>query len=110
MVEEGIFKCPNCLEEKLIWFTNWQMKIINNEEKWIFYRHCENIKEKHICWAIERGCTQTLATIEEFWDRTNGATEEEWNKNFNFYCKKCNYKTKNFKEFIPKFNKSNKDS
>ena len=57
-----------------------------------------------------RGCTQTLATIEEFWDRTNGATEEEWNKNFNFYCKKCNYKTKNFKEFIPKFNKSNKDS
>ena len=53
MVEEGIFKCPNCLEEKLIWFTNWQMKIINNEEKWIFYRHCENIKEKHICWAIE---------------------------------------------------------
>ena len=98
------------LRRKINMVYNWQMKIINNEEKWIFYRYWEKIKEKHIGWATEGGTTQTLATIEEFWDRTNGATEEEWNKNFNFYCKKCNYKTKNFKEFIPKFNKSNKDS
>ena len=34
---------------------NWQMKIINNEEKLIFYRHWENIKKKkHICWAKEK--------------------------------------------------------
>ena len=28
MVEEGIFKCPNCLEEKLTWLTIGKWKLL----------------------------------------------------------------------------------
>ncbi len=37
MEEEGRFQCPNCKEERLNGTTKWRKKIINGEEKWIFF-------------------------------------------------------------------------
>ena len=108
MIKDGIFKCPNCSEEKLNYFTNYQMKIINNEERWIFYIN-DKSEDKRIVWAIENGTSITLSKVEEIWNGRDGATEELWNKTFKstFQCYKCQYKPKNFKEFILKYNKSN---
>ena len=117
-VQEGIFQCPNCKEEQIYGSTKWQKKIINNEEKWIFYRNSVSYYwygtvESILALGYDKNADWIggiAETAEECWNKTNGFTENEYNI-FTFVCHKCKYQTKkSFTEFIPNYNKSSNNN
>ena len=113
MIENGVFECPRCKGEGPNSFGNWEKK----EDKWILFYYCGYYggfnDERYFAdyyWKgnIDDFSNQPNNDSKACWERTGGSTEEKWNKDYNYEwkCYKCNFKSTNFKDFIPDTNES----
>ena len=111
MEEAGIFRCPNCKIERLGGYTKWRKKIINGEERWIFFCFQSNRnfwkypfhnKWVHKYYNYIKEVYEFLCynSPEECWKKTGGRSEEE--NGYLSECENCGYKASSFKEFILK--------
>lgn len=102
MIEQGNFKCPKCHKEEMFGYTRWQKKLIDNQEKWIFY------SEKHLrglWWYTIPGPRGNNTYFYESSDRcwsNGGSTEEDWNKDGIWKCDGCGFIAETFTEFCSK--------
>ena len=113
MIENGVFECPRCKREGPNSFGNWEKK----EDKWILFYYCgyyggynDELYFADYYWKGNRlDCSNRPNNDSKAcWERTGGSTEEKWNKDYNYEwkCYKCNFKSTNFKDFIPDTNES----
>ena len=108
MIEKGVFECPRCKSEGTNSFSNWEKK----EDKWILYYYYGYWggynDERYFADYYWKGnkldhSSQPNNDSKACWERTGGSTEEKWNQDYNYEwrCNKCNFKSTNFKDFIP---------
>ena len=113
MIENGVFECPRCKRGSPNSFDNWEKK----EDKWILFYYCGYYggfnDERYFADYFWKGndldySSQSNNDSKACWERTGGSTEEKWNKDYNYEwkCYKCNFKSTNFKDFIPDTNES----
>ena len=127
MIVKGSLKCPICGSLGAIYNDLEEISLFEKKgDKWIFHYYiddfryntskengwigCDYFKDYSVEYDTDEWGYETRRTVgrnksaEECWDRTGGSTLEKWQKHFEHQmkCKKCNFTSYNFIDFIPK--------
>ena len=129
MIEKGSFRCPICNSLGAIHNSDEELSFWEKKgDKWIFaydvddYRYNtakdngwiggDYFQDYHYETDTDEWGYETSRRVgsnksaKECWDKTGGSTLEKWENRFNFEwkCKKCNFKSYNLIDFIKKSN------